>query len=397
VEPCATAKEPPLAKSNHPDRESALRLIAQHSLPELAAVLRSQSENIIESWMVVVRSVVPATTNLPSIELRDNLPAILAKMADVMESANRHDIDELVRTSPAQGLARFQQKYDIRDLMTEDRLLRRVIIGEVEIALGRGMNHAEQITLHMSIDIMQQEAVVAFIAQQNDKLRTAAEAELKYLSFLSHDMNNNLGSVTLLLQVLRKRLASNGDFEPDVQILDSAQKSILDTIGGMGRLLQSERLRKSGAPPQRGPVPLARLVSNVAQNFVKMAGDKSVKIAVEVPADVVLNSDGDLLGLILQNVVGNAVKYSTRGTVRVWALRKQDECVVSVSDEGPGIAVEHLDRIFDSFTRGEVHAQPGVGLGLTIASQAATLLNGKLAVESKIGVGSTFTLTLPTG
>jgi signal transduction histidine kinase len=70
--------------------------------------------------------------------------------------------------------------------------------------------------------------------------------------------------------------------------------------------------------------------------------------------------------------------------------------VVSISDEGPGIAVEHLGRNFDSFTRGEGHAQPGVGLGLTIASQAAKLLGGKLAVESKIGEGSKFTLTLAT-
>jgi len=386
-----------LAKSHHPDRESALRLIAQRPLPELAAVLRSQTENIISSWMVVVRSVVPATTELPSVELRDNLPAILAKMADVMESASKHDVDALVQHSPAQGLARFQQQYEIRDLMTEDRLLRRVIIAEVEVALGRGMNQAEQVTLHMSIDIMLQEAVVAFITQQNERLRTAAEAELKYLSFLSHDMNNNLGSVTLLLQVLRKRLASNKEFERDVETLDAAQKSILDTIGGMGRLLHSERLRKSGAAPERRPVRLSQLASTVAQNFVKMADEKGVKIVVEVPAEVVLNSDGELLALILQNVVGNAVKYSTRGTVRVRGLCAEHRCVVSVSDEGPGIAVEHLDRIFDTFTRGEAHAQPGVGLGLTIASQAARLLNGKLAVESKVGVGSTFILTLPMG
>ena len=72
-----------------------------------------------------------------------------------------------------------------------------------------------------------------------------------------------------------------------------------------------------------------------------------------------------------------------------------DECVIYISDEGLGIDAKAFKRIFDYFQRGEDHIQPGVGLGLTIASQAAKLLHGKLAVESNVGVGSTFTLTLP--
>lgn len=279
--------------------------------------------------------------------------------------------------------------------MTEDRLLRRVIIEQVEAALRRPMIQAESVALNMSVDTMLQESLVAFISQQNDKLRAAAEAELKYLSFLSHDMNNTLGSVTLFLQVLRQRLASSKEFEAEVETLDAAQKSILDTIGGMGRLLQSERLRKAGVRPPPRPVALARVVLTVAATLVKKADEKGMKIAVEIPADLVLQSDEELLILIVQNLLGNAVKYSNRGTVRVQCTCDEAECVLSVSDDGPGIAVEHLDRIFDSFTRGDEHAQPGVGLGLTIASQAAKLLGGKLSVESQVGIGSTFTLILP--
>jgi signal transduction histidine kinase len=70
-----------------------------------------------------------------------------------------------------------------------------------------------------------------------------------------------------------------------------------------------------------------------------------------------------LIGLIVQNLLGNAVKYSAKGTIRVRAVVKAGECMMSVSDEGPGIAVEHLDRIFDAFRGGEAHAQSGFRIG----------------------------------
>ncbi len=74
---------------------------------------------------------------------------------------------------------------------------------------------------------------------------------------------------------------------------------------------------------------------------------------------------------------------------------KNSGWVLSISDEGPGIAPENLSNLFDAFKRGETHGKPGVGLGLTIAAQAARLLGGELAVESKLNVGSTFRLMLP--
>jgi signal transduction histidine kinase len=248
----------------------------------------------------------------------------------------------------------------------------------------------------MAIDVMAQQAVVAFVGEQNTQLRVAAEAELKYLSFLSHDLNNNLSSVTLFLQLLRKRLDTSPEFAADVETLDGAQQAVLSTIGGMARLLDSERLRKSGMEAERRPVNLHDLLVAAARQSSKAAEKKGIKITVDAAPDAVAETDRELIGLVVQNLVGNAVKYSSTGTVRVSAVcAANDGCKVSVADEGPGIAAEHLARIFDAFARGEMHGQHGVGLGLTIASQAAKLLGGKLVVESKVGVGSKFALTLP--
>ena len=69
--------------------------------------------------------------------------------------------------------------------------------------------------------------------------------------------------------------------------------------------------------------------------------------------------------------------------------------VLSISDQGPGIASENLSHLFDAFRRGDTYGKPGVGLGLSIASEATRLLGGKLEIESELGTGSTFRLLLP--
>lgn len=105
--------------------------------------------------------------------------------------------------------------------------------------------------------------------------------------------------------------------------------------------------------------------------------------------------------LVLQNLIGNAIKYSPIGSgeVRVMAHFAEQgvnagRWVLAIADNGPGIAAEQLDRIFNAFARGEMHGLQGVGLGLAIASRAAKLLGAELKVDSKVGVGSTFSLIL---
>src|SRR5438045_6731029 len=124
-----------------------------------------------------------------------------------------------------------------------------------------------------------------------------------------------------------------------------------------------------------------------------------MKVSVEESAGGQVDSDRELIMLVLQNLVGNSVKYSVRGTIVVFASKRQDPVwdgwEIHVADQGPGISPQNRERMFEAFSRGETHGQPGVGLGLAIAAQAARLLGGRLTFESEIGVGSTFHFSLP--
>jgi signal transduction histidine kinase len=128
---------------------------------------------------------------------------------------------------------------------------------------------------------------------------------------------------------------------------------------------------------------------------LRQAAGKGLRVENAVPAGAAAHSDRELITLVLQNLLGNAIKFSSRGTVRVDAANDPLGWRVSVSDEGPGISPDRVGTLFEAFTRGGTHGQPGMGLGLTIASHAARLLGSDLRVESTVGKGSTFSFTLP--
>jgi signal transduction histidine kinase len=381
-------------------------LVAQlthRPFPEVADALRSVAGDIARDWDVAVRQAMPQMRRLTVEELKDSTPQILMAIADALASDDPGTIRDLVGCAPQQGLSRLRLKFDVVEVMQEDRLLRALIVLHVEAALGRRLESPEAAALHADVDLMLQRSVVALVDAQKASLRAAAETELKFMSFLAHDMNNNLNNVNLLLSVLADDMSQPQTAGGAITSLRLAQQSIVDTAVGMRRMLEHERLRKAGEPPPSSAVDLHALATVVAGQFSHAAVAKGVAIAIVVPAQTVFESNGELVTLVLQNFVGNAVKYSTRGSVRIGIDARAGAGPAGaaapgslwVSDEGAGIASSRLGEIFEAFRRGEVHGQTGVGLGLAIASQAAKLLGAELNVESTVGLGSTFRLVFP--
>jgi signal transduction histidine kinase len=371
------------------------------AFPELAEAMKSRADKITIEWDAAVRHALPRMDRETFDGLKDSVPRIVSAIADALACSEPWEIKKLVEQAPVEVRVGFRKNYELIDVMQENRLLRATIVLNTEDELKRRMSVAEAAALHVTIDVMLQRVVVALVEQQEVKLRAAAEAELKYLAFLSHDLNNNLGSVTLMLSLLRQQLtAASPDRSGAVETLDDAQQSIRDTIGGMQRLLHRERLRASSEQPRSGPVDFHSLADAVVAQAAGDAERKGLRLMVDVRPGALSCHERELVRLVLQNLVGNAIKFSSTGTVSISAAHHgggEGQWSLSVTDQGPGIAPEKLDSIFEAFRRGEVHGQDGVGLGLAIASHAAKLLGARLTVESKIGKGSTFTLALPRG
>jgi signal transduction histidine kinase len=215
----------------------------------------------------------------------------------------------------------------------------------------------------------------------------------KYLAFISHDIRGMLNAGLLLAEVITRQLANEPRFSESLADLDSMRRSMLETVAAMDRFLDAERLRRGKMPVAVSAIDLATVLQNLTRSHLY---DGKSLLTIDVEAGCSVQSDRDVLQLILQNLLSNAVKYGRNREVRIRAHTRPDKAVhITVADRGPGIAPEKLQTIFAPFSRGDTHGQQGSGLGLAIARQAADLLGAKLYAESTLGEGSTFHLELP--
>jgi two-component system phosphate regulon sensor histidine kinase PhoR len=165
-------------------------------------------------------------------------------------------------------------------------------------------------------------------------------------------------------------------------------------------MLELSKLESNEFKLKRERVELGSVVPIVLALFRERAEKKGVRLAAELPREVTaVVGDARALEHVLLNLVDNAVKYCPRGTrVIVRASSQGDRVKLIVTDDGPGISAEHLPRVFERFYRvdaGRSRELGGTGLGLSIVKHMVEAMRGRVSVESEVGRGSTFTVSLP--
>lgn len=225
-------------------------------------------------------------------------------------------------------------------------------------------------------------------------LRALQEQQQDFLRAVSHDLRTPLQVV--LLQSGRLSHLAPGDV-PEGRIARS--------IAGAGRQMASMIQDLVDAIHlENGAVALSRrrvALGELAEEFLAIARGAALeadRIRLELPPDLPpVAADPSRLQRVLQNLIENALKYSTPGTrVTVSGRRAGEEVVVAVEDRGPGLAPEHLPRLFERFYRGRHGDAPGgLGLGLYISRLIVEAHGGRIWCDSRPGEGSTFSFTVP--
>lgn len=239
-----------------------------------------------------------------------------------------------------------------------------------------------------------QERSVVKRLQQLDKLKD------EFLANTSHELRTPLNGIIGLAESLAE--GATGELPP-------ATRTNLGMIVTSGRRLASlvddildfAKLRNQGIELERRPVDLHVVVEVVLTLTRPLVGSKPLKLINAVPTDLArVYADEDRLVQILHNLVGNAVKFSEQGQIKVSAreLTDSQEICFEVSDTGIGIDEAEFAGLFDSFRQidnASSRLYGGTGLGLSITRQLVDLHGGRLSVSSEPGEGSTFTVTLP--
>ncbi|MCD6355359.1 MAG: MCP four helix bundle domain-containing protein, partial [Prolixibacteraceae bacterium] len=243
------------------------------------------------------------------------------------------------------------------------------------------------------------------LAQQNSELEVqkrqleeASRMKTIFLSNMSHELRTPLNSVIALSGVLSHRLAgkiSDDEFSY-IEVIERNGKHLLSLIND---ILDLSRIEVGREKVELSEFDMVQLTNEIVELIQPLAEEKKIQLSVvNSLRGKLFYSDRKKCRHILQNVVGNAVKFTEKGKVEVIILQNNNGVVITVTDTGIGISKQDLPYIFDEFRQadGTTSRQfDGSGLGLAIAKKYARLLGGTISVESTLGKGSVFTISLP--
>jgi signal transduction histidine kinase len=256
----------------------------------------------------------------------------------------------------------------------------------------------EKVELHARVEMLLQRRKLSLeLKLANDNLQEINEIKTRFISIASHEIRNPLHTISAYAQILLHRSSEKLPEEKKQEFyvkIKAYVKKITDILDDILLLSKGEL----GKQP-RNPIPInlndfceqviqeTQLINTNIINF--FGQDKYITACI----------DEKLLRHILTNLLTNAIKYSPKDSpIDLELISDDEEVIFQIKDKGIGITPEDQQHLFESFYRASnVGNIPGTGLGLAIVKQCVDLHGGKIAVKSEVGVGTTFTITLPIG
>lgn len=240
------------------------------------------------------------------------------------------------------------------------------------------------------------------LQEANDQLQEAIRFKSDFLSIMSHELKTPVTAIMASLGIWERERKKERRDEADANLLQDVSHSCRDLLSMVNNILDSAKMESGHLVVAPRTIDLVDLCEAVWTASVPYARSKSIDFDYEVGEDVPLfTCDPDILRRVLDNIVGNALKFTDNGG-RVSLTASFDEktpaVIVRVSDTGIGIAAEEQERIFDRFTQVNAslsRSYQGSGLGLSVAREMLAALGASISVESELGCGSVFTVVLP--
>jgi len=231
-----------------------------------------------------------------------------------------------------------------------------------------------------------------------NELETANRHKSTFLANMSHELRTPMNAIIGFNRLVMRRCK---------EILPTKQYENLGKIGVsadhllmlINTVLDLSKIEAGRMEVHASDFELAPLLEGCARTAEPLLNGTSVQLVKNMEAALpVIFSDQDKLRQIVLNLLSNAAKFTEQGRIDLAAKREEDEVSISISDSGIGIPAEQLPSIFEEFTQVDASTtrrHAGTGLGLAISRRLARLLGGSIDVESEVGVGSRFTVTVP--
>jgi signal transduction histidine kinase/CHASE3 domain sensor protein len=318
--------------------------------------------------------------------IRMGQPELYPEITDEMLVATAKDREHLA----------IMRELQIKSALIVPMIARGRTLGALTlISTQKGRRYGEA-DLTLAMEIATRAAIAIDNAQLYRSTLAASEAKSTFLATMSHELRTPLNAIIGYQSLLKEGIDGSLN-ETQLAQLSRIRAGADHLLTLIDEILTYSRVEAGKEVVRLDEADFRPIVEDAVTMVKPLARSKGLTVRVDVP-DARLVTDVGKLRQILVNILSNAVKFTDSGEITLRGRLNGDEVAFSVSDTGIGIATENQQRIFEPFWQVEqssTRRAGGTGLGLTVSRSLARLLGGEVSVVSKLGDGSTFTLTLP--
>lgn len=293
-------------------------------------------------------------------------------------------LEEWKRTGGICNFVTRFRTYDNRDIWVLDR-------GNVMLDDDGNIRYIDGIIQ----DITEQKIAEEEIILAKEKAEEMSRLKTSFLASMSHELRTPLNGILGFTELLQQE-NTDASLDEWIRMIHRSGQRLLETLN---LILQFSRLEAEKLDVEWVTIRVEEVIDEVISLFSPMAGEKNLHLNKKIgPSELKARIDERMLREILNNLVNNAIKYTSEGGVTIESWTEADLFCLRVTDTGIGIAESKHDVIFEEFrqeSEGQRRSFEGTGLGLTVTRRFVELLKGTIEVESEPGVGSAFTVKLP--
>jgi signal transduction histidine kinase len=368
--------------------------LSTENLYELASLIRRERDTLLAEWRHEVRQLSVAY-NLDVPTLNDHIPDLLEELACELEVCSDGSMIEGLKENPiTHGLDRLRLGFDVEEVVGEYNALRGVIQDLVErhdLRLRGAVNR----TINRVIDVSIGLAVKTYAAQKALEIQQRRE---EHLTFVAHDLRSPLAAIAMAARLLEDTVPDVVRDERGAMLLETMHRNVTRLNSMVVKVVQEgANLKTQGDEKvKRREIKVRELVELLVGDLRPLAEASNLSLINRVPEELMVIADANMLALIFQNLISNAIDYTPNGEVNIGAKKVKESAFVEcwVSDNGAGIPADRLEKVFDKLET-DPDRKGGMGLGLAIVKQFVEAHGGQVVVESGLGQGSTFRFTLP--
>jgi signal transduction histidine kinase len=397
-----------------PDVPSATHLGSRTPAASFASYLAARREGLLEAWRAAVDAdpALTSSDDLSRTQFRDHIPQVLAEFESrLLEEIHPGSFPAPVDRSDASiehGQHRWQQGYDLREVILEWAHLHRCLLNELELArvalpdltpeVFFSAHRSLAALIHMAIaDSAEQFARL----QQKDAIRERDDLERTVTRFIedgrrwaatwresSHDLRGQLSIIASATLILEEPALEEPLRAECLETLQKSTRTLKDMLTGV---LEDTRMETSREELRLDAFDAGTLLGGLCAATQPLARERGLSLRSKGPESLRVEGDRNKVQRIAQNLLLNALRYTAHGSVAVsWQEDDADWWSFQVQDTGPGLPSKN-----NAVTGRGMSQPPGEGIGLSIVRRLSELLGARLHTETASGAGTTFSVTFP--